>query len=391
MKNYKKEWFSNPFKELLAGLVVCMALIPEAIGFTIVAGVDPMIGVYSCFCICVVISIFGGRPGMVSAAAGSMALVLASLVKSHGVEYMLLATILTGVFQVVFGFLKIGNLLKFIPNSVMIGFVNSLGILMFESQLAHFKGSFSLIILGAIGIAIIYLLPKLTKAIPSPIVAIAVITIIVFAFKMHVTTLGDMGRVTTDLPKFLIPHVPFNLETLKIVLPYSLSLSIVGIVESLLTAQLVDDMTKTSSDKNQECVGQGLANIVTGFFGGIAGCGMIGQTVANQEYGGRGRLSTLMPGVLMLILVIVFNKFFLNMPVVSLATVMVVVSITTFDFNSIKNMAKTPVVDTIIMLITVAIVVSTHNLAFGVVTGTVLDLILKSKVFNLKTNSVPEV
>ena len=270
MKSYKEEWFENVKEELLAGIIVCMALIPEAIGFTIVAGVEPMVGVYSCFCMSVITAIFGGRPGMISAAAGSMALVLASLVRDYGVEYMLLATIFTGVFQVVFGFLKIGNLLRFIPKPVMIGFVNALGIMMFKSQLQHFKGSYMLIVLAAVGIAIIYLFPRLTKVIPSPIVAIIVITVIVFITKMKVPALGDMGEVTTRLPRFLIPNVPFNLEILKIVLPYSLSLSIVGLVESLLTAQLVDERTDTNSNKNKECVGQGIANLVTGFFGGIA-------------------------------------------------------------------------------------------------------------------------
>lgn len=381
MEKYKKEWLNNVYKELISGLVVCMALIPEAIGFTIVAGVDPIIGIYSCFFMCLITAFFGGRSGMVSAAAGSMALVLASLVKSHGTEYMLLATILTGVFQIIFGFLKIGNLLKFIPKSVMYGFVNSLAILMLISQLHHFKGPVSLILLGAIGLVIIYGLPKFTKVIPSPIVAIAVIAIIVYIFKLHVTTLGDMGKVTRELPKLLIPKVPFTFETLKIILPYSLSLSIVGIVESLLTAQLVDDMTNTESNKNQECVGQGLANLVTGLFGGIAGCGMIGQTITNQEYGGRGRLSMLTPGALMLLFVIVFNKLFVAMPVVALATVMLVVSITTFDFKSIINIKSTSIKDSAVMIITIICVVSTHNLAFGVIVGTVLNYILDFRLF----------
>lgn len=389
MKKFKEEWFGNVKSDLIAGIVVCMALIPEAIGFTIVAGVDPMVGVYSCFCMSVVIAIFGGRTGMISAAAGAMALVLASLVREHGVEYMLIATILTGVFQVIFGFLKIGNLLKFIPKPVMIGFVNALGIMMFKAQLDHFKGSYMLIILAVIGIAIIYLLPRLTKAIPSPIVAIAIITVIVFATKMDVTTLGDMGRLTTDLPRFLIPNVPFTVETLKIILPYSLSLSIVGLVESLLTAQLVDDITDTKSNKNKECIGQGLANIVTGFFGGISGCGMIGQTVINQEYGGRGRLSTFTAGTSMLIFVILFNGLFVRIPVVALASVMVVVSITTFNWNSIKRISKVPLTDTLVMIATVIVVLLTHNLAYGVVIGTILSAIFfVSKISHVDVEKV---
>ncbi|NKF08693.1 SulP family inorganic anion transporter [Clostridium gasigenes] len=387
MNNLREEWFGNVKGDLLAGIVVCMALIPEAIGFSIVAGVDPMVGVYSSFCISLIISIFGGRTGMISAAAGEMALVLASLVKSHGIEYMLAATILTGVFQLILEFLKIGNLLKFIPKPVMIGFVNALGIMMFQSQLNHFKGSFVLILLGALGIAVIYLLPKLTKAIPSPIVSIMTVTLIVVIFKIDVTTLGDMGRITSDLPKFLIPTIPFNMETLSIILPYSLSLSLVGIVESLLTAQLVDDLTDTKSNKNKECVGQGLANIAAGFFGGIAGCGMIGQTIINQNYGGKGRLSTLTAGTSMLISVIVLNKFVVQIPVVALGAVMVVVSISTFNFESIKRIAKVPKADTFVMISTVIVVVLTHNLAYGVIVGIILSSIFfASKISDIQVN-----
>lgn len=375
MEKLKNEWLGNIKGDLLAGIVVCMALIPEAIGFSIVAGVDPMVGVYASFCMSIIISIFGGRTGMISAAAGAMALVLASLVKGYGVQYMLAATILTGVFQIVLGYVKIGSLLKFIPKPVMIGFVNALGIMMFKSQLNHFKGNFVLLILAAIGIAIIYLLPRLTKAVPSPIVSIMIVTLIVVIFKLEVTTLGDMGRITDDLPKFLIPNIPLNMETLKIILPYAASLSIVGLVESLLTAQLVDDLTGTLSDKNRECVGQGLSNIVTGFFGGIAGCGMIGQTVINQNYGGRGRLSTLTSGTAMLISVIVLNKFVVQIPVVALGAVMVVVSISTFNWESIKRIRVVPKSDTFVMVLTVVIVLLTHNLAYGVIVGIMLSAI----------------
>lgn len=373
MKELRQEWLGNVKGDLLAGIVVCMALIPEAIGFSIVAGVDPMVGVYSSFCISVVISIFGGRTGMISAAAGAMALVLASLVRDHGIQYMLAATILTGVIQVILGYLKIGKLLKFIPKPVMIGFVNALGIMMFTSQLPHFKGSYVLLVLGGIGISIIYLLPKLTKTIPSPIISIIMVSIIVFIFKIDVKTLGDMGRITTDLPKFLIPNVPFDMETLRIILPYAASLSVVGLVESLLTAQLVDDLTGTPSNKNRECVGQGLGNVVAGFFGGIAGCGMIGQTVINQNYGGRGRLSTFVAGVSMLTSVIVLNKFVSQIPVVALGSVMVVVAFSTFNWGSIKRIRKVPITDTIVMISTVIVVLLTHNLAYGVIVGIILS------------------
>ncbi|HCW52923.1 MAG TPA: sodium-independent anion transporter [Clostridium sp.] len=387
MNELKKEWFGNIKGDLLAGIVTSMALLPEVIGFSIAAGVDPMVGIYSSFCISIIISIFGGRTGMISAAAGSMALILAGLVRDYGIQYMLAATILTGIIQVILGFLKAGNLLKFIPKPVMIGFVNALGIMMFKSQIKYFTGPYILLILGAIGIAIIYLFPKVTKAIPSPIISIIVVSLIVFLFKIDIPTLGDMGRITTELPKFIIPNIPFNLKTLSIILPYSLSLSLVGLVESLLTAQLVDDRTDTKSDKNRECVGQGLSNIVTGFFGGIAGCGMIGQTVVNQTYGGRRRLSTFTSGTFMFIAIILLNRFVVEIPVVALGAVMIVVSFDTFDFNSIKRITKVPKTDTIVMITTVIIVLLTDNLAYGVITGIMLSAVFfASKISDIKLN-----
>lgn len=373
MERINKGWQHPIGKELLAGLVVCMALMPEVIGFSLVAGVDPMVGVYSSVCISIITALFGGSPGMVSAAAGAMALVLASLVKEHGIQYMLAATILTGMIQMLLGFFKVGRLMRYIPKPVMIGFVNALGIMMFTSQLDHFKGSWVLIVLAVLGVAIIYLLPKLTKAIPSPIVAIAVITGIVMFGGLEVKTLGDMGNITSQLPVFLIPDIPFNLETLFIILPYAVSLSLVGLVESLLTSQLLDDLSDTKNDKNKECIGQGLGNIVAGFFGGIAGCGMIGQSITNHTYGGRGRLSSLMSGTFMMLFVMIFNQLVVQIPVVALAAVMVVVSITTFNWQSIKRMKNVPKTDTLVMLVTVAVVLMTHNLAYGVVAGIVLS------------------
>ncbi len=371
--NLKEEWFSNAKADILAAIVVCMALIPEAIGFSIVAGVDPMVGVFASFMISIITAIFGGRTGLISAAAGATALVLASLVQTHGIEYLFAATILTGIIQIILGVFKIGNLMKFIPKPVMIGFVNALGILMFQSQISHFQGSYILIVLGLIGIVIIYGLPKLTKAIPSPIIAIIIISLIVYIFKIDVKTLGDMGEVSSSFVSFHIPQVLFNVETLSIILPYAVSVALVGIVESLLTAQLVDDMTNTSSNKNRECIGQGLANIAAGFFGGIAGCGMIGQTITNQTYGGRGRLSTLLAGVYMLCAIILLNQFVVQIPVVALASVMVVISFNTFNFNSIKRIKAVPFSDTLVMLTTVIVVLVTHNLAFGVLAGTILS------------------
>ena len=373
MNELKNEWLSNIKGDLLAGLVTCMALIPETIGFALVAGVNPMFAIYSSFCFSIVTSIFGGRPGLISAAAGSMALVLVSLVKNYGVQYMLIATILAGILQVILGFLKVGKLLKYISNPIMIGFVNALGIMMFKSQLPHFKGSYTLVLLGAIGIAIIYLLPKLTKVIPSPIISIIIVYLLVLIFKIDIPKLGDMGAITTELPKFSIPTVSFSFNTLKIILPYSISLAIVGILESLLTSQLLDDLSKTPSNKNREAVGQGLANITAGFFGGIAGCGMIGQTILNHNYGGKGRLSTFSAGVFILLFVIVFNRFIVSIPIVALSAVMVVISISTFNWNSILNINKIPIKDTIIMIVTVIIVLFTSNLAYGVIVALILD------------------
>lgn len=384
MKIYRQEWFGNIKGDILAGIVVFMALIPEVMGFMIVAGVDPMVGIYASFCITVVTAIFGGRPGLISAAAGAMALVMAGLVRDYGIEYMFAATILTGALQVIFGFLKIGNLLKFIPKAVMVGFVNALGIMMFTSQLEHFNGSPVLLLLGLIGIGIIYLFPKLTKKIPSPIIAIAVVTTIVLVFKIEIPTLGDMGSISSQLPKFILPNVPFNLETLAIIFPYAISLSIVGIVESLLTAQLIDDLTETNSDKNRETVGQGLANIVSGFFGGIAGCGMIGQAMVNYNYGGRGRLSSVVAGTVLLVSMISFSSFVSQVPVIALAAVMVVVSISTVNWQALKRIHKVPLTDTLVMLVTVVIVVMTHNLAYGVVAGTLLSLLF----LGLKSSSL---
>ena len=391
MNSVKNEWLGNIKGDLIGSIVVCMALIPEAIGFSIVAGVDPMVGVYSSFCLSLVTSIFGGRPGLISAAAGSTALVLASLVKNYGIEYMFAATILAGITQVILGFFKFGNLMKFIPKPVMTGFVNALGILMFKSQIGDFRGGYILLVLGAIGIFIIYMLPRLTKIIPSPIVSIIIITIIVKLFNIDVKTLGDMGKVTTDLPKFLIPSVPFNISTLSIIFPYAISVALVGIVESLLTSQLVDELTDTPSNKNSECIGQGLGNLTCGFFGGIAGCGMIGQTIINNTYGGRGRLSTLLAGTFMLFSVIILNKFVTQIPVVALASVMVVVAISTFNWSSIKRISKVPKSDTLVMISTVIVVLLTQNLAYGVVVGIMISAIaFVSKISHINIKKYEE-
>lgn len=390
MIKIQKEWYGNVRKDVLSGLVVAIALIPEAIAFSIIAGVDPMVGLYSSFCIAIITAFFGGRPGMISAATGAMALVLAGLVASHGVEYMLLATILAGVLQIIFGFLKIGELLKYIPRSVMIGFVNALGILIFRSQLSYFKGEdITMYLLVLAGIAIIYFFPKINKVIPAPLIAILVLTGITLLINFDTTTIGDIGNISGTLPRFLFPDVPLNIETLKIIFPVSLSLSIVGLVESLLTARLLDELTDTKSNKNRECVGQGLANVVAGLFGGMAGCAMIGQSVINYESGGRGRLSTLVAGVFLMILILVLNGWVMLIPIAALVAVMIIVSIATFDWSSIKRIKKVPKDDTFVMIATVVVVLATDNLAIGVIVGIVMSsLFFVQKISRVKVKKI---
>lgn len=373
MNKIKNEWFGNNSRDILAGLVVAIALIPEAIAFSLIAGVNPMVGLYAAFCIAIVTAFAGGRTGMISGATGAMALVLAGLVKVHGIEYMLLATILTGIIQMILGLIKVGGILRFIPKPVMTGFVNALAILIFKSQLEHFVGEGILMyVLVAISILIIFLFPKINKIIPAPLVAIVVLTAVTIIFKIDVTRIGDLGNISNSLPSFLFPNVDLNLETLKIILPFSLSLAAVGLVESLLTAQLLDEMSDTSSNKNRECIGQGLANIVAGLFGGMAGCAMIGQSVINFKSGGRKRLSTFLSGAFLIILTVVFNKLVIQIPMAVLVGVMIVVSVATFDWGSIKRIVKMPKTDTMVMLATVIIVLLTDNLAYGVLLGIIL-------------------
>ena len=372
----KYEWFGNVKGDILSGLVVAMALIPEAIAFSIIAGVDPMIGLYASFCIAVVIAFVGGRPGMISAATGATALLMTTLVADHGLQYLLAATILTGVIQIIMGVLKLGRLMKFVPRSVMVGFVNALAILIFSAQLPHFVGeTWVMYAMVAGALAIIYILPRFTKAVPSALVAIIAVTVFAVLTGSGVRTVGDMGELTQTLPLFLIPDIPFTFETLQIIFPYSLSIAIVGLVESLLTASIVDDMTDTSSDKNKEARGQGIANIVSGFFGGMAGCAMIGQSVINVKSGGRGRLSALVAGVFLMILILVLNDFLVQIPMAALVGVMFMVSIGTFDWSSLKNLHKTPFTDTLVMLVTVGTVLMTHDLSKGVLVGIILSAV----------------
>ncbi|WP_062047943.1 SulP family inorganic anion transporter [Bacillus sp. JCM 19034] len=376
LQTIKQEWFSNVRGDVLAGLVVALALIPEAIAFSIIAGVDPMVGLYASFCIAVVIAFVGGRPGMISAATGAMALVMVTLIADHGLQYLLAATILTGVLQILFGVFKLARVMKFVPRSVMIGFVNALAILIFMAQLEQFEGATWLMyVLVAATLFIIYGLPRITKAFPSALAAIIVITAVVIFGGFNVSTVGDMGKITQTFPIFLIPDIPFTLETLMIIFPYSLALAIVGLLESLLTANIVDDMTDTESDKNKESRGQGIANIVAGFFGGMAGCAMIGQSVINVKSGGRGRLSALVAGTFLMFLIIVLGNIVVQIPMAALVGVMIMVSISTFDWGSVRNIHKLPRTDAIVMVVTVGTVVWTHNLAIGVLAGVLLSMI----------------
>lgn len=377
MHKFRQSWLSNVRMDILAGMTVAFALIPEAIAFSIIAGVDPMVGLYASFCIAVIISIVGGRPGMISAATGAMALLMVTLVKDHGVEYLLAATVLTGIIQILFGVFKLGRFISFVPHSVVIGFVNALAILIFLAQIPQFKGaSWLMYVLVAATLLIIYVLPRFTKAVPSALVAIIVITAASIFAGFNLNTVGDMGTISQTLPFFHVPNIIWSFETLAIIFPTSLTLAIVGTLESLMTATIVDEATNTKSDKNKEIRGQGIANTITGFFGGMAGCAMIGQSVINVKSGGRGRLSSLVAGVFLLFLIIVLGDIVTQIPMAALVGVMIMVSIGTFDWQSIKDLRKVPVTDSLVMIVTVAVVVYTHDLAMGVLSGVILSAII---------------
>ena len=376
MQTYKQQWFGNIRGDILAGLVVALALIPEAIAFSILAGVDPMVGLYASFIIAVTISFIGGRPAMISAATGAMAIVVVSLVKDHGLQYLLAATILTGIIQIIFGFLKVSKLMKFISNAVMLGFVNSLALLVFIAQTPHFIGGSLLTwVFLLVTIALVYLIPYVIKGIPSPLIAVVILTVVAVFSGANLSTVGDMGTITTTLPTFLIPDIPFNMETLMIILPYSLALAVVGLMESLMTAQLLDEMTDSDSNKDVEARGQGIANIINGFFGGMAGCAMIGQSIINVVSGARGRLSTFVAGAFLMFLIIVLGDYVKQIPMPVLAGVMVVVCIKQFDWSSFKYVVEAPKQDVFVMLLTVGLVMYTHNLAIGVVAGVFMSAI----------------
>jgi len=372
----KDEWLGNVRADILSGLVVALALVPEAIAFSIIAGVDPKVGLYASFCIAVVISFVGGRTGMISAATGAMALVMVTLVKEHGLEYLLAATLLTGVFQIFLAYLGIAKLMSFVARAVVVGFVNALAILIFMAQLPELTNvTWHVYALTAVGLGIIYLfpyIPKIGKLLPSPLVTIVVLTIFVIFAGIDVRTVGDMGDLPDTLPIFLWPDVPLTFETLKIIAPYAFALSIVGLLESFMTATIIDDLTDTKSDKKAEARGQGIANIASGCIGGMAGCAMIGQSVINISSGGRKRLSTFVAGFFLLILVVFLSDILKLIPMAALVAVMIMVSISTFDWGSFRRLKTLPLSTNIVMLSTVGVTVGTHNLALGVLTGVLL-------------------
>lgn len=366
--------------EILAGLVVALALIPEAISFSILAGVDPQVGLFASFTMAVTISITGGRPAMISAATGAIALVIAPLVLSHGINYLIAAVILGGLLQILLALAGVVKLMRFIPRSVMVGFVNALAILIFSAQFPHIIGkNISVWVLTAVGLLIIFTTPKIIKSIPAPLIAILFLTAITYFSGIDVPTVGDQGELPTGFPILGIPQVPFDFTTFKIIFPYSLGIAMVGLIESLLTAKLVDDITDTRSDKSRESIGQGIANIVTGFFGGMGGCAMIGQTMINvKASGARTRLSTFLSGVFLLFLVVIAGDLISVIPMASLVAVMIIVSYLTFDWHSIApaTLKRMPKSETFVMVCTVLVVIFTHNLAYGVIAGVFIEAVL---------------
>lgn len=370
----RAEWAPSIPRELMAGAVATFALIPEVIAFSFVAGVDPSVGLFASFVISIVIAFTGGRPAMISAAAGSVALVAAPLVQSHGLPYLLAAGVLAGVVQVLFGLLRLGVLMRFVSSSVRTGFVNALAILIFAAQMPHLLGANAATWgMVGLGLVIIYGLPRITSAVPSPLVCIVVLTVIASWFGLPLKTVADLGTLPDALPVFAGLDVPFTLDTLRLIALPAVAIAMVGLLESMMTASVVDELTDTPSSKNRECSGLGLANIAASFFGGIAGCGMIGQTVSNVRYGGRGRLSTLFAGAFLLILMVLLKPWVSQVPVASLVAIMVMVSALTFDWGSLRSVVRHPRLSSTVMLATVAVTVATANLAAGVAVGVLLS------------------
>lgn len=370
VSHWQQEWFGNIRADILAGLVVALALIPEAIAFSIIAGVDPKVGLYASFSIAVIVAITGGRPGMISAATAATAVLMVTLVKDYGLQYLLAATVLAGLLQIVAGLLKLGMVMRFVSRSVMTGFVNALAILIFMAQLPELIDvPYLTYIMVAAGLGIIYLFPRLTKAVPSPLVCIIVLTVITLLLGLDIRNVGDMGELPDSLPIFLLPDIPLTFETLQIILPYSAAVAAVGLLESLMTASIVDELTDTRSDKNRECIGQGIANTATGFIGGMAGCAMIGQSIINVKSGGRGRLSTFCAGIFLLFMIVFLGDWVKLIPMAALVAIMIMVSIGTFSWSSLMNLRTHPRSSSVVMLATVIVVVATHNLAIGVLVG----------------------
>ncbi|WP_312086052.1 SulP family inorganic anion transporter [Acinetobacter variabilis] len=373
----KEEWFSNIRTDVLAGLVVGLALIPESIAFSAIAGVDPQVGLYASFCIAVSIAFFGGRPAMISAATGAMALLMITLVKDHGLQYLLATTILTGIIQVIAGFFKVAKLMRFVSQAVVYGFLNALAILIFVAQIPEINRMDStgyLFIL--VGLIIIYLfpyIPKIGKAIPSPLICIVVLSALALLLGADMRTVSDLGQFPDTLPVFLLPEIPLNLETLQIILPYSFTLATVGLLESMMTTTVIDEVTGTEGDRHQECRGQGVANIVSGFMGGMAGCAMIGQSIINVSSGARTRLSTLVAGVFLLCLVVFLKEWLAYIPMAALVAIMIMVSFTTFQWGAIKQFGKHPLEFNTVMIAVIIVVLATHNLALGVFVGVLLS------------------
>ncbi len=392
---YKREWFHNIRGDILSGIVVALALIPEAIGFSVIAGVDPKVGLFASFAIACVSAFTGGRPGMISAATAATAVLMVTLVKEHGLQYLFAATILMGVLQIAAGFAKLGRVMRFVSRSVMTGFVNALAILIFMAQLPELIGvPVQTYVMIAAGLAIIYLFPMVTRVIPSPLVAIVVLTCVAVFSGMDIRTVGDLGELPSALPVFALPQVPLTWETLQIIFPYSFALAAVGLLESLLTAQIVDDMTDTGSNKSQECIGQGAGNIASALIGGMGGCAMIGQSVINVSSGGRGRLSTFVAGAFLLFLILVLDDLVRIIPMAALVAVMIMVSIGTFSWRSILDLRRNPPSSSIVMLVTVGTVLATHDLAKGVLAGVLLSGVFfagkVAKLFHVRSELVDD-
>lgn len=376
LQAYRAQWFGNIRADVLSGLVVALALIPEAIAFSIIAGVDPKVGLYASFSIAVISAFVGGRPAMISAATAATAVLMGALVREHGLQYLLAATVLAGLIQIAMGAARLGFVMRYVTPPVMTGFVNALAILIFLAQLPELdpsKVTPLTYVLVAVALGIIYLFPRLTRAVPSPLVTIVVLTALSIFFGWDVRTVGDMGALPDSLPQFLIPDVPLNLQTLWIILPYSSAIAVVGLLESLMTQNLIDEITQTKTSRNQECIGQGIANAATGFIGGMAGCAMIGQSMINVKSGGRGRLSTFVAGAVLLVLVVFLGDWVARIPMPALVAVMIMVSVGTFSWGSLRDLPRGPRAAAVVMLATVIAVVWTHNLAIGVALGVLLS------------------